>query len=116
MRALPALLLMMVLVAGCSGSSTTSTTGPTSDQTHIDLLDNRYDPTAATFKADQTAHFQNKGARTHTVTVHDADGKVLHDQTLAPGASDDFKFPGAGTFHVFCKLHDGMATQVTTTA
>lgn len=115
MRALLASALLLTLVAGCSGTSS-STTGPTSDQTHINLLDNRFDPTAATFKADQTAHFENKGSNTHTVTVHDANGNVLHDKTLAPGASDDFKFPGAGTFHVFCKIHNGMATEVTTTA
>ncbi|MEA3144245.1 MAG: hypothetical protein QOG31_1569 [Thermoplasmata archaeon] len=113
LRALLATALLLAL-AGCSGS-TAPTTGPTADQTHIDLVDNRYQPTAATFKADQAAHFENKGTRAHTVTVHSNAGAVLHDKTLQPGEKDDYKFPAPGTYHVFCKIHDGMQAEVTTT-
>ncbi|HUR63550.1 MAG TPA: cupredoxin domain-containing protein [Candidatus Thermoplasmatota archaeon] len=115
LRALLATALLLAL-AGCSGSTTTTTTGPTVDQTHIDLLDNKYQPTQATFKADQAAHFENKGGSPHTVTIHGNDGSVLHDKTLKPGEKDEFKFPGAGTYHVFCKIHAGMQVEVTTTA
>jgi plastocyanin len=110
------LALALVALAGCSSSSSTSTSPTsTSDATHFALTDNRYTPSESSFKADQAGHFQNQGARDHTVTIHDAAGHVLHDKVLKPGESDEFKFPGAGDYHVFCRFHNGMATEVTVT-
>ncbi|MCA1810764.1 MAG: cupredoxin domain-containing protein [Halobacteriales archaeon] len=101
-------------LAGCSSSSPPTATN-TSDATHLDLVDNKYQPEEATFKADQAAHFQNKGTRDHTVTIHDEAGHVLHDKTLKPGETDEFKFPNAGVYHVMCKFHNGMGAQLTLT-
>lgn len=115
MLRLPALLALACLaLAGCSSPSTTTPTN-TSDQTHIDLVDNRYQPDTATFKADQTGHFENKGTRDHSVTISDAAGHILHDRTLKPGEKDEFKFPAAGVYHAMCKFHNGMHAEITLT-
>lgn len=112
MRLLAAALLAGALLSGCSSPSPPTATG---DATRLDLVDNRYEPASASLKADQAAHFQNKGAVAHTVTVHGPAGTIVHDKTLQPGASDEFRFPGPGSYHVFCRFHDGMAASVTVT-
>lgn len=103
--------LAALAFAGCSSPG-----GGTADATHLDLVDYKYQPDSTTFKQDQTAHFENKGTVDHTVTIHDPSGHVVHDVVLHPGGIDEFKFPGPGDYHVFCRFHTDMSAAVEVTA
>jgi plastocyanin len=101
----------LFLMAGCAGAGATA----------VELDDNYFQVVGkpATKNGDATAKvgekwkFDNDGTHTHTVTVHwvgDAATTTMKNQTLAHGASTDFTFAKAGTFHVWCTIHGAMTS------
>ena len=104
----------LAAAGSCSGSSYGTTglgnnnnTGSTSDA--IDVLDNRYSPSATTVPAGTTVTWTWKGANKHSVTFDD--GPTSPSQT---DGGFQRTFSSAGTFRYHCLVHGtAMAGSVT---
>lgn len=60
----------------------------------------------------------NKSSVDHTVTSGTRGGDDegdLFDRTLSPGQAFSYTFENAGSFDYFCRIHPGMAAEVTVT-
>jgi plastocyanin len=108
---LASLLVLTLLLAGCSGTTTEPPAGKT-----VDLTGSRFSPDTLAVTAGSTVHFANKDSVRHVITIHDQSGNVrLDKKTVEGGQSFDFAFPSAGDYHVFCEIHPNMVMSVTTT-
>jgi plastocyanin len=75
---------------------------------HVKVIDGRFDPADVNASIDGGVHFTNDGTTNHSVTILDQALNVVVDKELAPGETLHFAPPRAGSFHVYCRLHQGM--------
>lgn len=104
-RAVAALALLALALAGCSG-------GGDDHGSSVALRNNAFDPSSLTVDAGTEVHFEVEQG-SHTVTVHkagDAPSTLLHDETVGAGDDAHFTFGSPGTYHVWCKFHGTMTT------
>jgi plastocyanin len=94
--------------------------GGASGDSHVELKDDLFVGGDRAFAAGTSAHFENTGARGHTVTIHkvgEPSTSLRHDEALSVGEATQYTFTDAGTYHVWCKYHgtmtSGMAIVVT---
>lgn len=112
-RALPALILIPVvlLVAqGCSKSSSPTSPPPPSGNS-VSIIDNAFNPASLTVDSGVTVTWRNNGATTHTVTS-DSTG-LFNSGNIAPGGTFSRAFNTKGTFGYHCTIHAGMAGSIT---
>ncbi|HEX5505290.1 MAG TPA: cupredoxin family copper-binding protein [Thermomicrobiales bacterium] len=70
-----------------------------------------FSPAVVTVAPGATVRWVNQDSVAHTVTGL-MDAAALHSPILQPGATFDFTFPAAGTFHYRCSIHPEMMGQV----
>lgn len=98
-RSVPAALLLVALLAGCSGeeAATPSSVATTS----VDLPKSyRFEPAAIEVEVGATVTWTNHDEFTHNVAF-DGDAPLA----MKPGESVTRAFPTAGTFPYTCSLH-----------
>lgn len=72
------------------------------------VSDNLFTPTTLASAHPANVAWKNDGGARHSITIHQAGRAVTDhakDTDLLAGASTDFTFAEAGTFHVYCKYH-----------
>lgn len=77
----------------------------------VDVLDNRFAPTALTVAAGTKVTWVNAGRAMHSVTANDS----AFDATLRAGATFEYTFPRPGTYAYLCQFHDGMTGTIIVT-
>lgn len=98
-RSIPAALLLLALVAGCSGEE--AATSSVVATTTVDLPKSyRFEPAAIQVDVGATVTWTNHDEFTHNV-VFDSDGPLA----MTPGDSVTRLFPATGTFAYVCSLH-----------
>jgi plastocyanin len=91
-----------MLAAGCASASGGG----------VSIRDNSFNPNQMFIKVGDSVTFRNDGGNTHTVTIHDPSFAILIDRQLSPGQSVTVKFPTAGAYHVFCRIHSGTEMEI----
>ena len=98
MKAVLALLGLVLFAAGCGGEGGSAEPVATTDVAMAKSY--RFDPEAIEIDAGQTVTWTNEDNFTHTVQVDGRD-----DQKVEPGASVTETFDEPGTYHYVCTLH-----------
>ena len=98
-RSIPAALLLLALLAGCSGEEVATPSAVAT--TTVDLPKSyRFEPAAIEVAVDATVTWTNHDEFRHNVAV-DGEGPLA----MKPGESVTRAFPTAGTFAYTCSLH-----------
>jgi plastocyanin len=97
--AVAALLLLPLLGVACGGSSGSSTPAAAG---HVNVLDNRFDPTTVTVSVGDTVTWDFKGAVAHNVTGPGFKSANMKSGTFA------HQFNSAGNYDYVCTIHQGM--------
>ena len=77
------------------------------DMAHVKVFDGRYEPDQVNASTTGGIHFTNEGQVEHTVTIVDETARFVLDVTLKPGESTHFQPGVPGTYHAFCREHEG---------
>jgi plastocyanin len=130
-RALIALPLLLVALAGCgssssSSSTTTSTSAPASStaapsggasasggsgSTKVTIKNLAFSPVTVNAKAGQTIQWVNQDTPPHNVT-YVSGPKFTSSGTLNTGGTFKLKLTQPGTIHYFCSIHPFMKATV----
>lgn len=78
----------------------------------VHVRDNSFVPAQIEVAAGTVVQFASDGEDLHTVTIHDPGLATVFDERLNQGETVQFTFAAPGDYHVFCRLHEGMALDV----
>ena len=106
---LVALLIIVVLVSGCTGQKTE--TQPVTSNT-VDIKGFAFDPAAVTITKGTTVTWTNRDTAPHTVT---GINNSFSSETLNEGQSYSRAFNETGTFEYECHIHPRMRGKVIVT-
>src|ERR1051326_658775 len=117
--ALPVLVTVLFLFAGCSGSSPPAPTGP---QQAVTIQNYAFNPANLTIAKGTTVTWTNKDGTYHTVTSDS--GTELGSSPIQPNTNYKHTFSTPGVYHYHCKPHStqtgstftGMTGTITVTA
>lgn len=91
-------------------------TGTAAPFVEVALVDDAYEPAAASVPQGTSVRFLNRGNGTHSVTGGGADGGDPRiDQVLGPGQTAEVRWP-AGDYRLWCKYHSRMQATLSVTA
>jgi plastocyanin len=71
----------------------------------VAMYDNRFEPQTISVQPGTTVRWTNAGTHNHTVT---AQNQSWDSGDIAPGATYSATFQRPGTYHFYCRHHDGM--------
>ena len=105
------LLLISLLIGGCSGNSSSNSYTPTGPSPNpppantVLMSGMAFSPATLTVSAGTTVTWKNDDTMAHTST---SDTGVWDTGNIAAGASKTTTFPTAGTYAYHCTYHSGM--------
>lgn len=107
--ALLSVLIVSVLVAGCTQSpSTTPTT--TGNSNTVSIKGFAFNPSTLTVPVGTTVTWTNEDSTTHTVTSDS--GSEFDSGQIPSGQTYSHTFNTAGTFSYHCSIHTSMKAQI----
>jgi len=114
LASLIAVVLSLVLLAGCSSNSSapstqTSSTASSASQLSVNIAGFAFSPQTLTVAKGTTVTWTNNDSTTHTVT---SDSGVWDSNNLSPGKTFSYTFNQAGTFAYHCNIHPSMTASV----
>lgn len=117
MLVLAALVVTLVVAAGCGSKKTTTPTTPKttpstsppsgSTGSTVVIKDFTFEPSQLTVKAGTTVTWKNEDSTVHTVT-----GTGWDSGQVQPGAEFQKTFDTAGTYDYHCSIHPSMTGKV----
>lgn len=107
-----ALLLVTILLAGCSGARDNGT-GPLPGDTVVSMPGNSFSPFSVTIRLNETVSWDFPSEEHDVVFTPKAGAPA--NIPVTSRAVVTRKFPAVGVFPYDCKVHPGMSGQVTVT-
>jgi amicyanin len=107
--ALLSILVISVLIAGCTQTPTTTPT-TNGDTNSVTIRGFAFNPATLTVKVGTTVTWTNEDAAPHTVTS--VTGSELGSSTLSTGQSYSHTFSTAGDFDYYCTIHPSMKAKI----
>jgi plastocyanin len=106
---LSALIVLCMLIFGCSKNSGYSSNNTTSTNPNVSIKNFAFSASTLKVAAGVTVKWTNNDATTHTVTANDGS---FDSGPIAPGGSFTKQFNTKGTFAYHCSIHPMMTGSV----
>ena len=105
------LLVIAVLISGCTGPKTETQPAQTSQTTNtVEIKGFAFNPAAITIPKGTTVTWTQKDSAQHTVT-----GNTFSSDILSQGQTFSYTFNETGTFEYQCHIHPNMRGKVIVT-
>lgn len=108
MKTIMPLLIILILIIGCSPKSPTETNiQPSEKTTTITIKEFKFNPNALTISAGTTVKWVNEDVAPHTIK-----SEFFNSATLKTSDSFEFAFENKGSYDYICGIHPSMKGKI----